>query len=218
MQITWYGHACFGFKWDEVTVLTDPFDEKVGYKLPDSKANLVTVSHQHYDHNYVQGLRQKPVVLTGPGAKEDPLLAVSGVEVSGFPSYHDDRKGALRGPNTIFRFRKDGLSLVHLGDLGIMPEREVLNELQGADYLFIPVGGVYTVDAKAAYQVVAELEPRLVVPMHYKTQALSFELAGVEDFTQLFPRVERVGGPTLTVSNATLDKSGQPLVLVFEYQ
>lgn len=186
MEVRWLGHACFLCEGNGIRLLTDPFSKEVGYPLPQEVVDIVTVSHDHYDHNAVQILPGHPQVIGEAGVHE-----AKGLKVEGFAVYHDEVRGAKRGKNVIFAWEMDGIRLCHLGDLGHLLEPATVTAIGEVDLLMIPVGGVYTIDAPAAFRVVEQLRPRLVLPMHYKTPSLSFELAPVEDFTRYFERVRR---------------------------
>ncbi|MGB9792852.1 MAG: MBL fold metallo-hydrolase [Thermacetogeniaceae bacterium] len=186
MGIRWLGHACFLCEGSGVRLLTDPFSKEVGYKLPQEAVDVVTVSHDHYDHNAVDLLPGSPQVIREAGEHE-----AKGIKVRGFEVYHDEVKGAKRGKNIVFTWEMDGVRLCHLGDLGHVLDQQTVAAIGDVDILMIPVGGVYTIDAAAAHKVVDQLKPRLVLPMHYKTPSLKFELAPVDDFTRRFERVRR---------------------------
>lgn len=160
-----------------MTIVTDPFTpEIVGIKFPKVEANIVTISHQHKDHNNSQavlGNPGNPYVVKGPGEYE-----VSGVFIRGISSFHDNKEGAERGKNTIYRIDLEGLSLVHLGDLGQKLTDEQLDFLSGVDILFIPVGGTYTIDAEQASELIPKIEPSIVIPMHYNETKLNQENFG----------------------------------------
>ncbi len=183
MIITWQGHSCFKIQDkigpDGVTVATDPFDKKVGLKVPNFEADIVTISHQHYDHNNSGALRGNPFVIDTPGEYDR-----RGVLVEGIDSYHDSQSGAERGHNIIFRIELDDISIVHLGDLGHTLDNFQLERLAGTDILLIPVGGKYTIDAGQAVEVIAQIEPRIVIPMHYKTKDLQIDIEGVDRFVK----------------------------------
>jgi len=183
MIITWQGHSCFKIQDkigpDGVTVATDPFDKKVGLKVPNFEADIVTISHQHYDHNNSGALRGNPFVIDTPGEYDR-----RGVLVEGIDSYHDSQSGAERGHNIIFRIELDDISIVHLGDLGHTLDNFQLERLAGTDILLIPVGGKYTIDASQAVEVIAQIEPRIVIPMHYKTKDLQIDIEGVDRFVK----------------------------------
>ncbi|MBO8125767.1 MAG: MBL fold metallo-hydrolase [Firmicutes bacterium] len=217
MRIKWLGHACFKLDFGGLKVITDPYDETVGYSLPLGDADLVTVSHDHFDHNHVAGVSGSPEVLSGPGSKEARILAKADLKVTGFPSFHDAEGGKRRGSNTIFRFQAPDLTLVHLGDLGHLPGQELVSELAGADVLLIPVGGTFTLDAAGAEQTVNLLKPKVVIPMHYKTDALKFDLAGVDDFARRFSNVKDIGEAEITLEAKNLPETGATLVYILDY-
>ena len=184
--IRWLGHACFHCQGEGVSLLTDPFDEEVGYPLPQVEADLVTVSHDHHDHNAVNLLPGNPGVI-----KEVGVHHFQSLEIKGFPVFHDEVKGAKRGDNIIFVWEMDELRLCHLGDLGHLLDDTTLNSIGKIDILMVPVGGTFTIDAREARDVVDQLHPRLVIPMHFKTPHLSFELDVSEKFTLYFDRVRQ---------------------------
>lgn len=177
MEITWYGQSCFRLRDRLATVITDPYDKSIGYILPRMRADIVTVSHGHPDHNCVRGVKGEPKIIDGPGEYE-----VRGVFITGIPTFHDRKKGASRGRNTVFLFDFEGLTVCHLGDLGHVPTRSQVEALSDIDVLLIPVGSVSTINAAQAAEVISLLEPRLVIPMHYKTRVLKVKLDPVSKF------------------------------------
>jgi len=183
MIITWIGHSCFKIQdkisSDGITVVTDPFDKLTGLKTPNFEANIVTVSHDHHDHNNVKALRGAPTIINSAGEYDIKNVMIEGVE-----SFHDSKQGAELGKNIIYRIEMDDLTLVHLGDLGQILDDKQLERLVGADIVFIPVGGKYTLDAKKAVEVISQIEPRIVIPMHYKTKDLKIDIDGVEKFVK----------------------------------
>jgi L-ascorbate metabolism protein UlaG (beta-lactamase superfamily) len=178
MQITYLGHSCFLFEnRSGVKLITDPYT-RVGYELPKGlTADEVLTSHGHFDHNYLDGIEGKPILLDSAGKYN-----VCGVEVEGFDSWHDPKKGSLRGKNVIFHFTMDGLRFCHFGDLGEEYSKELAEKLAGADVWLIPVGGTYTIDAAQALQYIEKLSPKLVIPMHYLPQDGALDIAPIEDF------------------------------------
>ena len=174
MIITWQGHSCFKIQdkmgTDGVTLVTDPFDKETGLKVPNFEADIVTVSHDHHDHNNVGALRGTPFVIECAGEYD-----YKGILVEGIDSFHDDKKGEERGANIIYRIEVDDISVAHLGDLGTVLDNTQLEKLVGTDVLLIPVGGKYTLDAKKAVEVISQIEPRIVIPMHYKTDGLKID-------------------------------------------
>jgi L-ascorbate metabolism protein UlaG (beta-lactamase superfamily) len=184
MYITWLGQSAFKFQdklgADGFTVTTDPFNpDKTGLKMPSFEADIVTISHDHDDHNYLKALRKDPFVIDTAGEFE-----YKGVYIEGIDSYHDDEKGAKRGSNVIFRFDFSDLSVAHLGDLGHILTDKQIERLEGVDVLLVPIGGVYTIDAKKAVEVINQLEPRVVIPMHYQIDGLELpeQLDNLEKF------------------------------------
>lgn len=182
MEIRFLGHSCFQIKGRKAIVVTDPYDASCGLKLPKVSADIVTVSHRHADHNNVAAVsgtarRKKPFVVAGPGEYE-----IAGVSIFGLPSFHDDVKGKKRGKNTLYILEMDNLRLGHLGDLGELLNDKQIEAMNGLDLLFIPVGGVYTINAHQAVEVVTKIQPKIVIPMHYKVPKLNLNLAPVDDF------------------------------------
>jgi len=181
MYITWLGQSCFKLQDktgpDGVTLVTDPFDKSIGLKVPNFEADIVTVSHSHFDHNNVASIRGTPYIIKTAGEYD-----LRGVTIYGVESFHDDKQGKERGVNIIYRIDMDDVSIVHLGDLGQILDNKQLEMLAGTDVLLIPVGGKFTIDAKQAMEVVSQIEPRIVIPMHYKLPDLKVGLDGVDKF------------------------------------
>ncbi len=179
MDITYLGHASFKIKGKNASLVTDPFDPKIGLKFPKVEADIVSVTHSHFDHSASSQVGGEPFVVSGPGEYE-----IKGVEIVGVQSFHDNKKGEERGKNTIYNFKIDKLNIAHLGDLG--QERltdDQIEEIGNVDILMIPVGGYYTIDASVASKIVSQLEPKIIIPMHYRDADSTIkELAGVENF------------------------------------
>ncbi len=181
MIITWQGHSCFKIQ-DKIgpeglTLVTDPYNPSLGLKLPNFEADIITVSHDHDDHNNIKGLRGTPKIIQSAGEYD-----IKGIMVEGILAYHDAKQGAERGTNIIYRIEMDDITLCHLGDLGHVLDNKQLERLEGIDILFVPVGGKYTLDAKQAVEVISQIEPRIVIPMHYKTKDVKLDIEGVEKF------------------------------------
>lgn len=184
MIITWNGHSCFKIESDKSSIVTDPYGDEYGLKLPRLSADIVTSSHDHNDHNNIKAVKAAnsedangPFVINGPGEYE-----IKDTFVYGIPSWHDDKKGTERGANIIYRIEMEGMSIAHLGDLGHMLEQEQIEKLEGIDILMIPVGGNYTIDGKQATQIISQLEPRIVIPMHYSIKGLKAKIDGLDPF------------------------------------
>ena len=188
LKVQWLGHACFLItSSDGKRVLTDPFDKKVGYPIPDIEADVVLISHSHGDHNNVSMAKGSPKVVKTAGQSTAASISFLGVS-----SYHDDAAGSKRGQNIIFVWEMDGMHLAHLGDLGNVLTGDQVTKIGKVDILFIPVGGFYTIDAGQATRVAEQLSPKIIFPMHYKTSAINFPIAGVDDFLAGKSNVERV--------------------------
>jgi L-ascorbate metabolism protein UlaG (beta-lactamase superfamily) len=208
MEIAWYGHACFKLSDRGIVIVTDPYQDDIGYERPRIRADVVTISHDHPGHNSRVGFRAGPKFLDGPGEYE-----VKGVFITGIATYHDGRMGAVRGRNIVFLFDFDGLTVCHLGDLGHVPTQSQVEALREVDLLLVPVGGLHTIDAAGAAEVISLIEPRLVVPMHYKTPA---EKARLHDLTKFLKEMGMSAmplQPELKVTKASLPEETEVALL-----
>lgn len=215
MDIYWYGQACFKLKGKNATVVIDPYDpDFTGLKLPrDLQAEVILTTHEHKDHNFTSAVaplqEAGPMVFSKPGEYE-----VSGVVITGIKSFHDNSEGSEKGENTIFHLLFDGLDIVHLGDLGQLKlTEEQVAEIGQTDILLIPVGGIYTIDAKLASDIVSQLEPKIIIPMHYKMEGLKFELEGAEGFLKEMGAENAVSQPKLSISKDKLPEEPQVVML-----
>ncbi len=210
MDINWYGQACFKIKGKNASVVIDPFDpEFTGLKSPkDLEADVVLSTHNHGDHNNTGAVSGNPLVITGAGEYEKQGVSINGVSV-----FHDNSEGSERGVNTVFHILIDGVNIVHLGDLGHILTDEQTSQIDACDILMIPVGSVYTIDAEAAAKVVAQLEPRIVIPMHYKIDGLKFELEGVEAFLKEMGAETVSPLPKLSITKDKLPEETMVIVL-----
>jgi L-ascorbate metabolism protein UlaG (beta-lactamase superfamily) len=212
MEITWLGHSCFKIKGSQATVITDPYSPELGYKLGRFNARIVTVSHQHPGHCYVQGIGGQPRVVKGPGEYE-----ISGVLIIGIATFHDGEGGKKRGKNTVYLMEIDEVSVCHLGDLGHVLNPEQVEEIDNVDVLLLPVGGVSTINASKAAEVVRQLEPKAVIPMHYKTPALKRELEPVEQFLKEIGAKQVEPLPKLSITKSNLPPSTQVFLLDYPH-
>ncbi len=209
MEIVYLGHSAFKIKGKQKTVVTDPYGDSVGKFPRDIEADIVTVSHSHDDHNAVDKLKTKSFIIDGPGEYE-----VGGVSVVGVPVFHDGVSGEERGSNTVFVIEIDGLRIVHLGDLGHKLSEENLEEIGAVDVVLVPVGGTYTIDAKAAKEVVSQVDPWIAIPMHYKTADFGLkEIAGLEEFMKEMGKADIVPIPKLVISADKLPTEMEVVVL-----
>jgi len=171
MDIVYLGHSSFRLKGKVASLVTDPFDPKmVGLSFPKVSADIVTVSHDHQDHNKTELIKDVKKIVAGPGEYE-----INGVSIIGIQSFHDDKKGKLRGKNTIYIIEMDGLRIAHLGDLGHKLSEKMVEQIGNVDILMIPVGGEYTIDTPTAVEIVRAIEPKLIIPMHFKIPKLKKE-------------------------------------------
>jgi L-ascorbate metabolism protein UlaG (beta-lactamase superfamily) len=180
MKIRYLGHAAFAITSNKgIKIITDPYtpEPDLTYGEINESADIVTVSHKHFDHNNVAAVKGNPVVVDQAGRSE-----AKGIEFRGVASYHDDAGGSLRGGNIIFCFEVDGVAVCHLGDLGHLLDDNQLKEIGEVDVLLIPVGGNFTIDGKAATEVCDQLKPKVIIPMHYKTEKVFFSISGVDGF------------------------------------
>ncbi|MGS0765836.1 MBL fold metallo-hydrolase [Syntrophomonas curvata] len=211
MIIRWLGHASFLLESSGVKLLTDPFNDRIGYQPCSEKVDIATVSHEHWDHNAVDMLAGSPRVIRAPGVSE-----ISGYTVRGIQSFHDKKQGQERGVNTMFKITAEGLDILHLGDLGQVLTAQQIKEIGKVDILLVPVGGCYTLDAADAHKVVEQLQPGIIIPMHFLTPHVSIrELAPVEAFTAKFSRV--VKKPCLEISQTDMAAESRVIVLDYPY-
>jgi L-ascorbate metabolism protein UlaG (beta-lactamase superfamily) len=208
MDITWHGHACFRLYQRGASVVTDPYEKEIGYELPRLRADIVTVSHDHPGHRYATGVRNRKLVVTGPGEYE-----VNGVFITGVATFHDGKKGGARGRNTCYLFDFDGLKICHLGDLGHIPSQAQIEALNSVDVLLVPVGGKSTINAAQAAEVVSLLEPKIVIPMHYKLPSLAFKLDPVTKFLKAMGLDDVSPQETLSVTQSNLPEETQVILL-----
>jgi len=211
MKIKWLGHACFLItSRDGLRIITDPYavGGGINYSPIKETADVVVVSHGHSDHSNVSAIQGMPEVIEGSGIK-----GARGMQFRGIASYHDDSQGEQRGPNTIFCFKVDDLKLCHLGDLGHLLSLEQIDEIGAVDILFVPVGGLYTIDASVASQVCDELKPKVMIPMHFKTPRCAYPIAGVEDFLKGKKNVNKVGGSAVEFERERLPAATEIVLL-----
>lgn len=210
MDIYWHGQACFKLKGKQTTVIIDPFvQDFTGLKLPkDLDAQIAVSTHNHDDHNNIDAVTGDPVKVAGPGEYE-----IKGVAITGVQTYHDKNNGEERGKNTVYNMQVDGVNVVHLGDLGHLLSQEQIESIDRCDVLLIPVGGVYTIAAEDAAEVISQLEPSIVIPMHYNLLGLKFELDPVENFLKEMGVENAQPQSKLTITREKLPSETQVVVL-----
>lgn len=181
MLVKWHGHACFEIVLENgFTIALDPHDGvSLGLKPPAFKADLILVSHPHFDHNAVHVVKKNGSIVLESFIGEK---RVDNVIVKGIPSYHDPSGGILRGKNTIYLVQSEGLRIAHLGDLGHLLDVNIVNQMKPLDLLLIPVGGTFTIGPREAWDITKTLQPKITIPMHYKIPGLNLPLAPVDEY------------------------------------
>ncbi len=178
LRIRWHGHSCFEIT-NEITLVTDPHDGKsIDIHAPDVLGDIILVSHDHYDHNSVESVEKEESIVV----KDGRIKTVLGVKIRGVVSFHDESAGRKRGENIIYVFTMDNISFCHLGDLGHELDEGAVQQIGDVDVLFIPVGGNFTIDAEKAWNVINDIKPKIVIPMHYKFGGLSLPIAEIDPF------------------------------------
>jgi L-ascorbate metabolism protein UlaG (beta-lactamase superfamily) len=221
LTLTWFGQSCFLIETAAGTrVVTDPIPKGIGYDLPAGlRADAVTISHEHPDHNNLALITGRPRVFRGLTADKKGWTKiddkVKDITIRSVGTYHDDKRGAERGLNAVFVFESGGLRIAHLGDLGHTLDDDELSAIGSVDVVLVPVGGHFTIDAAQATRVIDQLRPRLViVPMHYRTAASTIsQLATVDEFLAGKANVRRVEGNTLPLT-AVKSRPGAEIVVM----
>ncbi len=208
MEIDWFGHSCFRLRTRDITVVNDPYEKSIGLSLPRPRADIVTISHNHQGHDNIDGVRGTPKIVSGPGEYE-----IGGAFITGVRTFHDKKSGKDRGKNTAYVISMDGLSICHLGDLGHVPTQSQAEEFGNVDILLIPVGGVSTINASDAAEVISLFEPMVVIPMHYRVPDLAFKLDGVDKFIKEMGIKKADTIETLKVTRDSLPKETQVVLL-----
>lgn len=218
MHIIWHGQACFQIiaarnKGEQVSVAIDPFDETIGLKAPSLSADILLITHPHSDHNNKKAVRGEPFLIEGPGEYE-----IKEVFIQGISSLHDNKEGKERGQNTIYTLEVEGMQLCHLGDFGQKElTAEQLDKIGDVDILMIPVGGIYTIDARGAAKIISQIEPRIVIPMHYHLPKLNppagGRLEGVDKFLKEMGKKSVEPQPKLLIKKKDLPEETKIVVL-----
>ena len=212
MTIIWYGHSCFKItnQGGHLAIITDPFDKSIGLTPPRANADIVTVSHDHYDHNNVKTVSGNPFVINSPGEYE-----VKGIRIIGCSSFHDTKQGQERGSNIIYMMEIDRIRICHLGDFG--QERLLDDQLEAigqVDILMVPIGNTYTIGARQAAKVAEHLEPNLILPMHYKLPDLKIDLASLGGFLKEMGLSQKPAIEKLTLKKKDLVGEGMKVIVL----
>lgn len=208
MTINWYGQSCFRLENKDVSLLIDPFSKEIGLRIPRLNDTIFLVSHEHFDHNNVTEAPKESFIVRGPGEYE-----TKGVFVQGISSFHDNNQGKERGLNTMYIITMEDIRICHLGDLGQAKlTDEQIDAIGNVDILMIPVGGKYTIDAHQAVEIISEIEPKIIIPMHYKVEGLKIDLDGPQKFLkELGLKPEEV--ETFKINKKTLPQEEMKLVV-----
>ncbi|MBU2544987.1 MBL fold metallo-hydrolase [Patescibacteria group bacterium] len=183
MIINWKGQSCFQIlttpnKNGQISIVIDPFDKDTGLKIPKLQADILLVTHDHEDHNNIKAVSGEYLLIDSPGEYD-----VKSTFVQGIPAFHDDSQGKERGGNTIYTIETEDMRICHLGDLGQKElSSEQLDKIGNIDILMIPIGGTYTIDANEAVKIMAQIEPRIIIPMHYHLPGLKHKIDGIDNF------------------------------------
>ncbi len=208
MEIMWVGYSCFRLKGKNTTVITDPFPPGLGYSAGKLSANIVTMSHDHPNHSHAEGVTGEHRVISRPGEYE-----IGGVLIIGVSTFHDAENGSRLGKNTVFAIEVDDITICHLGDLGNPLSSNQIEEIGNIDVLLVPVGGGNTINFSQAASLVRAMEPKLVIPMHYKTPALNKEMDTAEKFLKEMGVAEAAPQPKITVTKSSLPPTTQVVLL-----
>ena len=181
MKLKWLGHSCFELTLPGGVIVTDPYDDTVGYPPLRVKADAILSSHDHFDHNYFAAVEGDPEIINQPG-----VYARGGVTITGVASFHDEVRGAKRGNNLIFLIEAEGLRVAHLGDLGHQPDTdEQRAALSNLDVMLIPIGGTFTIDTPQAVKLIEAFRPRCAIAMHFKNRYCHFDISDETEFVRL---------------------------------
>jgi len=212
MVIQWYGQSCFKIQSGDLTLVVDPYSKEIGLTPPRFRADAVLVTHGHFDHSNSESLTGEPFLISGPGEFE-----VRGVYIFGMETFHDEAEGRERGMNTVYKIKMEDIRILHLGDFGEKELRnETLEKIGDVDVLLVPVGGKYTIDAEAAAKVVKQLEPRFVIPMHYRTPGIKVSLDTVEDFLKEMGATKTVPQEKLVLKKKDMGEDEKTEVIVLK--
>ncbi len=205
VTITWLGHSSFLIEEEgKIKVVTDPYDSSVGYPISSVKADIVTISHDHYDHKNIGMVEGNPEIVKGNGSKQTKNIRFDGIS-----SYHDEQEGRKRGTNTIFIWELSGIRFAHMGDFGQDElTGEQISKLKGVDVLLIPVGGTFTIDGNKAREILSQINPKIAIPMHYKTDVSRINISPVDSFLQGIEVVQNFTAHS--TSKVTISKEDLP--------
>ena len=215
MNIQYYGHSCFkittkpaGRATEDIAIFFDPFDKSVGLRPPQGQADIVFVSHHHFDHDNVEALKGDPVVIDTPGE-----YAIKGINAVGVDSFHDDKEGAEKGRNTIFTIESEEMKICHLGDLGGNLTSDQIEDME-VDILFVPIGGKFTLDGKKAAELIRKIEPKIIIPMHYKINGSAIDVDDEKKFCNEMGNCPKEKVSKLNIKEKDLEGKSMEVVLM----
>lgn len=215
MKITWYGQSCFQIIAQKkrngyASLVIDPFSEEIGLSLPKLEANILLVSHQHSDHNSIKAVSGNPFLIEGPGEYE-----VQEVFIQGIPAFHDKVKGGSRGETTIYTIEAEGVSVCHLGDLGQAElTDEQLEKIGEVDILMVPIGGNFTISAREALKIMSQVEPKIIIPMHYKIPKLKVKLDELDKFLKILGVKSIQAESKITIKKKDLSEEESKIIIL----
>jgi L-ascorbate metabolism protein UlaG (beta-lactamase superfamily) len=216
MNIQYYGHSCFkivtkpaGRGREDVIIFLDPFDKSIGLRPPQGQANLVLVSHNHSDHNNTAVLKGDPYIIDIPGE-----YSIKGVNIIGISCYHDEEKGQERGSNTLYILESEDLRVCHLGDLGSDLEEKQYETINGIDVLMIPIGGKYTIDGKKATEIIKKIEPKIVIPIHFKIKGMNMDIADEKKFCDEIGSCPRERVAKINLKKKDLEEKNMEVIIM----
>jgi len=214
-KITWAGQACFQIiisnsKNHSAAIVIDPFDETIGLKVPSFSADILLITHDHYDHNNVKAVKGNPILIQGPGEYE-----IKGIYIEGIPAFHDDKEGKERGKVTIYTIEAEGIRFCHLGDLGQKQLSDLqLEKIGSVDILMIPTGGTFTISSTEAQKIISQIEPKIIIPMHYQIPKLKLKLEGVDKFLKVMGIKTTETLNKLLIKKKDLSEEGMKVVVL----
>lgn len=207
-EIKWFGHACFRLRSRDATILTDPVPRSLGYRVERQRADIVTISHDHPGHNALDIVNGEVKLVTGPGEYE-----MNDVFITGIRTYHDGKRGAERGRNTAYLFELEDIVICHLGDLGHTLTEAQVESMSTVDVLIVPVGGGTVLEPAQAVEVIAQLEPKAIIPMQYRTATGDAEREPLERFLKEMGVAEVTPRDKYVVRAADLGETAEVVVL-----
>lgn len=209
MHITWHGQSCFKIQGKEVTIITDPYHKEIGLKVPRFKGDIVTVSHRHISHDNTEAVKNDPKIVEGPGEYN-----IKGVNILGVETYHDAKDGADLGPNTVYVIEMEKIKICHLGDLGHKLTDVQTDRVDGVDILLVPVGETNLLSMKEIVETINAIEPKIVIPMHYKIPGLKTELSTIDKFCEEMSLKGSKAEPKLNIKYKNLPKTETETVIL----